>query len=368
MKNKIKIICLYQVVMHYRIPFYERLSSDEGFDFKLIYGKGKIGSKLVNANFDKDKINAELVSDLRIPLPFSPVLFFKLIKESPDIVFSEGSSSLINGLIAFIYSKLFNKKFVWWSLGNLEGREYSGFRKLLNKLENYIEIKSDAIFTYSTFGKNYFVKRGVDSEKIFVSVNVLNANDKLNEIRILPEIQFDYSDFFNVSFIGTITKDKNLEILFESIEELNRKYKNKFKLHIIGDGSYKQSLISYFNKEYIVDHGRINQGAGRILKKCDILVLPGLGGLAICEGMISQLPIVTGKADGTEYDLVDEDNGFIISEINVQTLVEKIEYLFLNKEVRLKMGKESFKRITSELTFEKYYQGFKDLVNHLNIT
>lgn len=365
MNKKIKIICLYQVVMHYRIPFYERLSSDNQIDFKLLYGKGKQGSKLINSKFDSQKINAEQLNDLRIPLPFTPTLFTKLIKENPDVVFSEGSSSLINGLIGFIYSKLFRKKFIWWSLGNLEGREYSGFRKIINKLENYIEKKSDAIFTYSSVGKKYFVERGSAPQKIFVSVNVLNAEEKLKEIDLLPKIEFPYSNYFNVAFIGTLTKDKNLHVLFEAVEELNVLFNNKFKLHIIGDGAFKKNLSKYFEKDFVVDYGRINNGAGRILKNCDVLVLPGLGGLAICEGMVSRLPIITGKADGTEYDLVDNHNGFLAKEMSKEFLIEKILYLFENENEKKEMGEISYHRITNELTFDKYYQGFKDLISYL---
>lgn len=75
-KDKLKIICLYQVVMHYRVPFYERLSADDSFSFKLFYGQGEKGPKLTNAPFDKQEINVEELRDFHVGQSFAPSIFF----------------------------------------------------------------------------------------------------------------------------------------------------------------------------------------------------------------------------------------------------------------------------------------------------
>lgn len=364
--RKTKIICLYQVIMHYRIPFYERLSNDNDFNFKLLYGRGKNGTKLVNSKSNLESINKEQLYDLRVPLPFTPFLFFKLILENPNIVFTEGSSSLINSSIAFIYSKIFRKKFVWWSLGKLQNKEFSGLRKLINYWELFIEKHSDAIFTYSSIGANYFKKRGVDSSRIYTAVNVIDTSKKLIEISETFEYGYIDKTKFNIGFIGTIQKTKNLELLIDVVKGLNKKY-NEFKLHIIGDGEYMSQILNYIGEnESIVMHGRVNYGSSRILGNCDVFVLPGLGGLAICEGMLNKLPIITGNADGTEYDLVDETNGFVLEDMSYNSLFEKIEYLYLNKELTNRMGNNSYIKITNKLSFDNYYNIFKKMIHDLN--
>lgn len=360
-----KIICLYQVVMHYRVAFYERLSNDDDFEFKLLFGRGKKSTKLINAKIEDKNINAEQLYDVRVPMPFSPFLFFKLIKENPDIVFTEGSSSLINSSIAFFYTKMFNKKFIWWSLGTLKDKKYNGFRKLINKWELYIERNSDAIFTYSTQGGEYFLSRGICQNKIFVGVNVFDTNAKLQEIRSTYEQGFLDSTFFNIGFIGSIEKTKNLELLIEVVHLLNQKYGN-IKLHIIGDGEYLPTLKSFVkNNHEVVFYGRINYGSSKVLGNCDVFVLPGLGGLAICEAMLNKLAIITGNADGTEYDLVDHSNGFIIENMNVNNLYDKIDFLYNNKNILKDMKYNSFKKITEEVGFENYYSVFKNMINHI---
>jgi len=368
--KKIKIVCLYQVIMHYRLPFYERVCENPDYEFLLLYGKGKKNSKLTNVDLSKSplQLHSKQLFDVRIPLPFSPFLFFNLIKQNPDVVFSEGSSSLINSSIAFLYSKIFRKKFIWWSLGKLEGKNYTGIRSIINKWEHYIELNSNAIFTYSTFGKKYFIDRGVKDERIFVGVNVLDTNRKLEEIKIFKEINIIDKSSFNIGFIGSVAKSKNIEILLDAVGVLNETY--DVKLHIIGDGSHLQNIVQYANeddllKDRVIFHGRINYGASKILKDCDVLVLPGLGGLAICEGMLSSLPIITGKADGTEYDLVSNENGFIIEDISKDKLVAKLSYLIDNPIICKKMGEISFNRITIDLSFSNYVSAFDEAIKYV---
>src|SRR5690606_12479119 len=149
--------------------------------------------------------------------------------------------------IAFVYSRLFKKKFIWWSLGKLKNKKYKGIRNWINKWERYIELKSDAIFTYSNQGKQYFLSRGVDASKIFVAVNVFDTHAKLIEIE--NEYIENYIDrqFFNVAFIGTIQKTKKLDVLIETIVELNKRYHEQFRLHIIVDGEYLEELQTKYS-------------------------------------------------------------------------------------------------------------------------
>src|SRR5690606_24843189 len=97
--TKINLVVIYQVIMHYRVPFYLKMQNDPELDFCVIYGKGKQGTKLVNANNLVDTINSEKIPCFRIDIkensfPFSPLLFYKLIRKNPSVVLSEGSSSL----------------------------------------------------------------------------------------------------------------------------------------------------------------------------------------------------------------------------------------------------------------------------------
>lgn len=372
MKKKEKVICLYQVIMHYRIPFYQRLANDKDFDFKLIYGENKKGSKFKNSDFDKDKIqNKKLWNFFIGQFPITPFLLFFLIKERPDVIFTEGSSSIFNSSIAFLYAKVFRKRIMWWSLGKVENRVQSKGRKLISFFENFIEKRVDSIFTYSSRGKEYFLKRGVKSDKIFVGVNVINEALRIKESlvinesqeKILKEVECDSR--FKVGFIGTVNKGKNIELLLESIKSLNKTYENSFVGVVIGDGVYLDELKKEYNSEafYL---GRINVGAVKVLEKCDVMVLPGLGGLAMCDGMLAKLPIITGIADGTEYDLIqDGKNGFIEKSMTIDVLSNRLLLYYKNENIKYEHGIKSFRLITEKNSFNNYYNVWKSMFNYV---
>lgn len=376
--KKIKLVVIYQVIMHYRLPLYERLASDPAYDFTLLYGDGQEGSKLYNADITKTHIKAVKMHTIRIPfktnngegtIPLSYSLFFHLIRLSPDVIVSEGSSSLINSTTAFFYSQTFGKKFIWWSLGKLQSRKHLGFRRLLVGLERMIERKTDAIFTYSTLGKRHFVENGSSPEKVFVGVNVLDTEKKLLEINQYEKEDptLSYSPYFNISFIGSIIKVKNLEVLVDVVGKLNKKFNNQFRLHLIGDGPHMAALQNYVESKGLnIDvyfHGRINVGASKILSHCQLMVLPGLGGLAICEAMLNRLPVITGQADGTEKDLVSPETGFVLKVMNHSNLLEKIEYMYLNPSQRKKMSQLAYEQITTKFHFDQYYKMLAEAIN-----
>jgi len=370
--EKINLLVVYQVIMHYRVPFYRKMQKDEQLNFSILYGEGKPGTKLVNANLDNLELNREKVPGFRIDFkgnsfPFSPLLAFRLFRKNPQVILAEGSSSIINGTIAFFYAKIFHKKFIWWSLGQLEGKKHNAIRRLISKWEHIIEKNADAIFTYSTKGKKYFLSRGIEEDKIFVGVNVLDAESRIKENKEANEINFPWTNKFNIVFIGTITKEKNLELVIDALSVLNVD-QDKFVFHIIGDGKHRDNLENYIkyklvSENSVIFHGRINKGGGKIMEKCDLMLLPGLGGLAICEGMICSLPIITGNADGTEYDLVDEGNGFIFPDMTVDDIVKTIKLLHNNPAITKELGANSYKKITEEFTFNNYYASFKSALN-----
>jgi glycosyltransferase involved in cell wall biosynthesis len=81
--------------------------------------------------------------------------------------------------------------------------------------------------------------------------------------------------------------------------------------------------------------------------------------------MISALPIISGLADGTELDLIDECNGFVTSEMSEEYLYEKLCHLHENPDVVKKMGKTSFEKITTIFSFDSYMEVFNKCLNYV---
>ncbi len=375
-KDSVRLACVYQVVMHYRLPFYERLADDPRFEFCIFHGSGQPGTKLQNTELTGSVVRSELVEEFRltgflsgVSMPFSPLLVPRLWRWKPQVVLCEGASSLVNATQVFLFCKFSGVKFIWWSLGRLRGKRYTGIRGLIHRWELFMARRADAVFTYSTQGQEFFEAQGVPPQKVFVGVNVLDTNRKRQEIEKYSQSPLAEMETraMNIAFIGTLTPEKNLEALIDAARILNQRHVNQFMLHIVGDGVHMKTLQEYVglgSDSGVIFHGRVNNGTSRILSRCQVMVLPGLGGLAICEAMLNGLPVISGYADGTEMDLIDESNGYVLSHLTPSAIVEKVEYLFKNPEVRMAMGKASYDKITGPCSFDRYYDKFVAAVEY----
>jgi glycosyltransferase involved in cell wall biosynthesis len=88
-----------------------------------------------------------------------------------------------------------------------------------------------------------------------------------------------------------------------------------------------------------------------------------LGGLAIVDGMISSLPIISGQADGTEKDLINEENGFVTDEMTEDYMYEKLSILYDNPDLIKRLGDSSFSKITGVFSFDNYIRVFQKCLN-----
>lgn len=370
-----KLLCLYQVMFQYRVGTYEAMSKLPGVDFELWHGKDVPNSKLKNYRgtvaFRRRVLPTVRFSGKTnnggISIAYHPFLFFKLIGHNPEVILTEGASSILTSTVAFLYCKLFRKKIIWWSLGTLTGHTTKGLSSIVHRWAEYMERNSHAIFAYSSQAENYFVSIGVKPERIFKAINVINSESKFKSIEDAGVIVKE--EGFNVAFVGAIAQTKRLEMLVDAVSDLSKNISD-IKLHIIGDGGYLETLKEYVSKsacsQNIVFHGRVVDDLNVLLKRYTVLVLPGLGGLAIVDGMVSALPIIAGRADGTELDLIENGvNGFVTDTMTKEYLVEKLLYLCQNPEEVNRMGKESYSRITGPFSFEHYMSIFSDCLKYV---
>jgi glycosyltransferase involved in cell wall biosynthesis len=380
MQSKTKLLILYQVIFSYRLPIYNRISDFKDIDFELWHCPDMLGTKKINSKAHKNFKTKQLYSLVKKfktnnsdnVIPVSPLLFTQLCIKNPNVILSEGASSLYNSSVAFIYCKIFRKKFIWWSLGQLEGRKHTGLRKMLNSWINFIERRADAIFTYSSIGEKYFLNLGIKPEKIFKAINVIDTDLRLQQIKKLDgkETEFKYRDKFNIVFVGSIIAEKKLHLLFETLTRLKKETGDHFMLHIIGDGSYLAALKEEFKnfgeiQENVIFYGRIEDKLSEILVHCDVLALPGLGGLSISEGMVHSLPIICGAADGSEKDLVDESNGYLFAELTADNMFDSISELYRNPDLKKKKAESSFAKITGTYSINNYMQVLENCINYV---
>lgn len=377
MDKRIKVIVLYRVLQEWRRPIFERISANQTINFKLLYGPDFKGSKVVSSKKETQFIKENLFSlKIRkesknglIAMPISIFLLFKLIKERPNVVITEGASNLFNATVGWLYCKIFNKKFIWWSLGKLSGTVHTGFRKWLDNFINYLERSSDAIISYSSLGKEYFLSIGIPKEKIFVAVNVVDTDQKLKLYDTLKSKIEKNQDSFNVLYVGAMTPQKKLEILLRAFSELEKKRNNCF-LTIVGDGSEREKLeqlSTLLNIRNISFTGKVFDGVAEYFMNADVFVLPGLGGLAVSEAMSFGVPVIASIGDGCEKDLIESGiNGIIDENLTSASLEEYLLDLYDSPEKLDQFKKNAKKQIETKYNINTYIENVLNAISSVS--
>ncbi|MDB5129227.1 glycosyltransferase family 4 protein [Mucilaginibacter sp.] len=376
--KKLKIFVLYRVIQHWRVPIFEKIAQVDNVDFKILHGPDFKGTKVVNSTGAIPFKSKKLISyklqkqsaNGLIAMPFSPFLFFYLCFQQPDVILTEGASNFLNAIQGFAYCKLFGKKYIWWSLGKLQKRDYDVSRKKIDRIVQYMEKHSDAIVSYSTIGKQYFLAIGVPEERIFVAVNVVDTASKLAALKTIDTDaiyrEFHKNHSFNVLFVGALNKEKNIEMLIKAFAKLEAKHTD-VSLNIVGGGNHSEVLKALSNKlgvKKINFTGNMIKGVENYFIGSDVFVLPGLGGLAVSEAMTYGLPVIASIGDGCEADLIDETNGLLDVDLNEDSLFNYLEKLYNDRELLQSLKQNAKRKIEEQYNVENYVKQISNAINY----
>lgn len=386
MTKNIKIAIVYRVCQRWRAPVFRRLNSLADFEVTVFHSKGIPGTKLVNTdNYDGFRhkelytFQGSLKSSNRTaPVLICPSLFFHLLKYSPEIIICEGGSNIFNNIFIFIYSKIFRKPVIWWTLGELHDRKFSGLGKVYRALVNYMENSSTALLGYSTVALNYFRKNGFQDSKCFVAVNCVDTDkvfDGMHDFNTGADIirnEMNLQDSKVVLFVGALLEEKNIDRLINSFGEVLKRQPT-CKLVIVGDGPYKSELERLVDKKEISNQviftGQVVENVGAYFQLADIFVLPGLGGLAISEALAHGLPVICGRGDGCEEDLViNGKTGYrILSSSNediINEITDKILMILEDKSLYEKMSQNAELLIRDKYNINSYIKNVEKAIRY----
>lgn len=323
--SEYRVAIVYRVAQAWRVPVFNKLQERVsglriyiGPDFQ----NSKVRSGTKGIRFDFVKLQSlKLIlkgSYDKVYLPYSPALFYHLLVDRPEVVISEGKSNIINAIQAFFYCKLFNKKFVWWSLGALQFQIDEGKFSKLDWLVGHIVRRSSHIITYSSVGLNWYENfHNVPRENITIASNVVDTDYWISKKKSRIHAS---KNGLKLLFVGAIEKSKNLDFFIELMYSL---IATDTTLNIVGGGSYLEELRqSASNLSNITFHGPVTHGVEDYFNEADVFILPGLGGLAISHAMCFGIPVICSIGDGTEKDLViNGKTGFLLDQMTVEAVV-----------------------------------------------
>ena len=224
----------------------------------------------------------------------------------------------------------------------------------------------------NTLAKNCDIAVTVNMEQIkiikkwFKNVHYI-PNGVKDNFAPLPE-----GDEVIIGAVGHFSKIKNFKTLAEALKLLYKK-EIKFKAYFVGDGDERgviESIIQPFKDKVTITGYLPNENVLNLLKQFHIFVLPSFSegrSIALLEAMATGRAIVASSIPQNREIIKNGANGLLFDPNSSQELAEKLIMLINNKQMLIKMAKNSYNTIkelglTWEKTAEKYYELYRELL------
>jgi glycosyltransferase involved in cell wall biosynthesis len=168
-------------------------------------------------------------------------------------------------------------------------------------------------------------------------------------------------------FLSNLVRSKGIEIFLECINQLHKK-NYRFKAYIVG-AAYDVSLEDV--QRFIQKNGLTNivdvpgplygEEKKKVLHNSDILVFPShyqneALPVTILEAMQAGLPAIACNNGGISEMIDHGQTGFLTPIRDVEAIVEKMELLINDPELKRSMGRKAKERFHQFYTIEKFEQ------------
>ncbi len=170
----------------------------------------------------------------------------------------------------------------------------------------------------------------------------------------------------SILFVGRLQERKRVDLLLQACARLPLALQPV--LTIIGDGPERPNLDSLAKTLYpttVFPGARHGADLIPFYLAADLFVLPGTGGLAVQEAMAYGLPVIMGRGDGTNDDLVRPENGWQISPDSLDAMVLTLQDALADIPRLRRMGAESYRIVSEEINLEamvaKFIRALKNL-------
>lgn len=214
--------------------------------------------------------------------------------------------------------------------------------------------------------KNRVIFENSDDMNFFINSKIVNSNEAIlirgAGIEIDEELikRKKENEIPTVALVARMLEDKGIYEFVEAAKILkNKKIRSRFLL--IGDTdkknptSIKQSTLEEWNDEKIIEWLGWVKDVKNLLLETDVLCLPSYReGLpkSLLEGAAIGLPLVTTNTVGCREVVLNGINGYLVPIKEYRKLSSVIQKLIVDKELRVRMGKESLKIAKTKFSSE----------------
>ncbi len=221
--------------------------------------------------------------------------------------------------------------------------------------------KSVDLFLFqSEFTRDMFVKFGYDIKRTHIIENPYDCNST----------KPIYGGKNYILYFGRISSEKGILTLLKAMKTLPN-----IELKVVGDGPE----LNYY-KSYVLENSlsnvcflgpKWNKDLEPIINDCEFVIIPSEwhepSPYVALQAFSYGKPVVASNMGGLNDLIKPDENGIFFKVGDYVNLSEKIDYLFRNKELILKMGMNARIQLENKHNPERYYADtmniFTDLIN-----
>lgn len=220
-----------------------------------------------------------------------------------------------------------------WELVKTEFQKYSDWETSANavdwskKFEKRVELElqeADEIIVNSLYSQKSLEYWGVDKKITVLPIASSIARKRKNIINSKNSLK--------LLFLGGLSIRKGVHYALQAVDILIKQGIN-VELVLAGELFINENkLTEYKGNKYIGTVSTID--IPDLIDSCDVLIFPTLSdgfGMVQIEAISRGMPVISSKNCASVVK--DSVSGFVLEEVNVETLIEKITFYFKNRDI-----------------------------------
>lgn len=357
---------------HYRVPFLNKLRSTlegDGVGLRVIYGSPNREEELKGDTADLDW--GERVNNRRVALGQKELVWQPYVRTlaASDLVIVEQASKLLLNYVLIARRMLGGARVAFWGHGrNLKAHTASPIGEWVKRTTSR---RADWWFSYTESSAEILRHAGIPPERITVVQNAIDTSDIAGDMSTLrPEKKDELRHTLGIegkhvaAFVGGMYEEKRLPFLIDALEVTRREVPD-FEFIAIGGGPEESVVADAAARHPWIHHTGPLFGPDKVaaLTLADVLVMPGLVGLAVLDSFALGRPMLTIELSyhSPEFSyLQHEVNGVVLGPSTDSSAYGKALANLIQNDDLLRRLREGCARSAAVYTIDNMVSRFSD--------
>ncbi len=270
-------------------------------------------------------------------------------REKPDVVHHVGMKTILWGTLAAKFAKVKGVVNAISGLGGFFAEDNKGLlARVMPRVLRFSHDRNNLLCIFqNNEDKSLYVNNGIIQEE--QARYIKGSGVDLKEFCYTPELT---EGKVRVILTARMIVEKGIFILTEAAEQLRHKYEDTVEFLLVGGLDDHPGAITKEQLDAVCDGAYIQWLGFRtdvkeLLQSSHIVAFPSyyMEGLpkSLIEADAIGRPVITCNSVGCKEAVIDGYNGYLIPTKNVNSLVDKLDVLISNPNLRNEMGRNSRK-------------------------